>query len=72
MVDQVLSPIYEKQFSGHCYGFRPGKSAKQAILKCKEYIEAGYTGAVDIDLVKLGIGKQKAWEYAKTRKSYWH
>lgn len=49
---QVLSPIYEEQFSEHSYGFRPGKSAKQAILKCKEYSEAGYTWTVDIDLAK--------------------
>ncbi|MHC1762563.1 MAG: group II intron reverse transcriptase/maturase [Negativicutes bacterium] len=51
-IAQVLSPIYERQFSEHSYGFRPGKSAKQAVLKCKEYIEAGYTWAVDIDLAK--------------------
>lgn len=51
-IAQVLSPIYEKQFSEYSYGFRPGKSAKQAILKCKEYIEAGYTWTVDIDLAK--------------------
>ena len=51
-IAQVLSPIYEKQFSEHSYGFRPGKSAKQAVLKCKEYIEAGYTWTVDIDLAK--------------------
>ena len=49
---QVLSPIYEREFSDHSYGFRPGKSAKQVILKCKEYIEAGYTWTVDIDLAK--------------------
>jgi group II intron reverse transcriptase/maturase len=51
-IAQVLSPIYERQFSDHSYGFRPGKSAKQAVLKCKEYIEAGYTWTVDIDLAK--------------------
>ena len=51
-IAQVLSPIYERQFSEHSYGFRPGKSAKQAVLKGKEYIEAGYTWTVDIDLAK--------------------
>jgi RNA-directed DNA polymerase len=51
-IAQVLSPIYEMQFSTNSYGFRVGKSAKQAILKCKEYIEAGYTWAVDIDLAQ--------------------
>ena len=51
-IGQILSPIYERQFSEHSYGFRPGKSAKQAVLKCKEYIEAGYKWTVDIDLAK--------------------
>ena len=36
-IGQILSPIYERQFSEHSYGFRPGKSAKQAVLKCKEF-----------------------------------
>ncbi len=51
-IAQVLTPIYEMQFSVNSYGFRPGREAKQAIRKCKEYIEAGYTWAVDIDLAK--------------------
>ena len=51
-IAQVLTPIYERQFSASSYGFRPGRNAKQAIQKCKEYIEAGYTWTVDIDLEK--------------------
>jgi RNA-directed DNA polymerase len=51
-ISQVLSPIYERKFSKTSYGFRPNKSAKQAVLKCKEYIDAGYKWAVDIDLAK--------------------
>ncbi|CVK18804.1 group II intron reverse transcriptase/maturase [Sporomusa sphaeroides] len=51
-IAQVLTPIYEMQFSVNSYGFRPGRDAKQAIRRCKEYIEAGYTWAVDIDLAK--------------------
>jgi group II intron reverse transcriptase/maturase len=51
-IAQILTPIYEIQFSANSYGFRPGRSAKQAVLKCKEYIEAGYTWTVDIDLAK--------------------
>jgi RNA-directed DNA polymerase len=51
-IAQKLSPIYEKQFSENSYGFRPSRSAKQAVLKSKEYIEAGYTWSVDIDLEK--------------------
>jgi len=49
---QVLSPIYEKEFSDSSYGFRPGRNAHQAVRKCKEYIDAGYSWAVDIDLAK--------------------
>jgi RNA-directed DNA polymerase len=51
-IAQVLSPIFERQFSENSYGFRPGRSAKQAVEKCREYIAAGYTWAVDIDLAK--------------------
>lgn len=51
-IAQVLTPIYEKKFSDNSYGFRPGRSAKQAVMRCKEYIEAGYNWAVDIDLAK--------------------
>jgi RNA-directed DNA polymerase len=51
-VAQILSPIYEKQFSENSYGFRPNRNAHQAVKKCKEYIEAGYNWTVDIDLAK--------------------
>jgi RNA-directed DNA polymerase len=51
-IAQVLSPIYEKEFSDNSYGFRPGRDAHQAIRKCKEYIDAGYKWTVDIDLAK--------------------
>lgn len=51
-IAQILSPIFEPKFSENSYGFRPGRSAKQAIEKCKEYIEAGYTWVVDIDLAR--------------------
>ena len=49
-IAQVLSPIFELKFSEFSFGFRPGKSAHQAVAKCKEYIESGYTWTVDIDL----------------------
>ena len=51
-IAQVLIPIYEKEFSDNSYGFRPKRSAHQAVEKCKEYIETGYSWAVDIDLAK--------------------
>jgi len=50
---QVLSPIYEKQFSPSSYGFRPKRSAHQALNKCKSYITDGYIYAVDMDLEKF-------------------
>ena len=49
---QVLIPIYEKKFSDRSYGFRPGKSAQQAIEQSRKYINEGYTWTVDIDLEK--------------------
>lgn len=52
-IAQTLSPIYERHFSESSYGFRPGRSAHQAIRKCKEYIEQGYDYAVDLDLEKF-------------------
>lgn len=51
-IAQVLNPIFEKKFSDNSYGFRPNRSAHQAILKCKEYMDEGYRWAVDIDLEK--------------------
>ena len=50
---QVLSPVYEKQFSDSSYGFRPGRSAHQALRKCQEYITEGYVYSVDLDLEKF-------------------
>ena len=51
-IAQVLNPIFEKKFSDNSYGFRPNRSAHQAILKCKKYMDDGYRWAVDIDLEK--------------------
>jgi len=49
---QVLQPTYEKIFSDNSYGFRPSRSAHQAIKQTKEYYEQGYTQVVDIDLAQ--------------------
>jgi len=51
-IAQVLIPIFDPEFSENSYGFRPGRSAKQAVNKAKEYIEAGYSWVVDIDLAR--------------------
>lgn len=50
---QVLSPIYEEQFSETSYGFRPKRSCEMAIIKLLEYFNDGYTWVVDIDLQKF-------------------
>lgn len=49
---QQLMPMYEPLFSEDCFGYRPGRGAKDAILRIKEYIERGYTRAVVLDLSK--------------------
>jgi len=52
-ITQILSPIYEKQFSTNSYGFRPNRNAHQALNKCKDHITEGYKYAVDMDLEKF-------------------
>jgi group II intron reverse transcriptase/maturase len=52
-ITQVLSPVYEKQFSKSSYGFRPKRSAHQALQQCQRYIDEGYKYAVDLDLEKF-------------------
>jgi group II intron reverse transcriptase/maturase len=52
-ISQKLSPIFDKDFSDSSYGFRPNKSAHQAVLKAKEYIDEGYKWVVDIDIEKF-------------------
>jgi len=50
---QVLSPIFESNFSESSYGFRPGRNAHQAVLKAREYIAEGRKWVVDLDLEKF-------------------
>ena len=47
---QVLSPIFEQQFSEYSYGFRPKRSCEMAVIKALEYFNDGYDWIVDIDL----------------------
>ena len=49
-VVQVLTPIYEKQFSNNSFGFRPYRSCEMAVIKALEYFNDGYDWIVDIDL----------------------
>lgn len=52
-IHQVLSPIFEPTFSPHSYGFRPGRSAQDAVKAARDYIEKGYAYVVDMDLAKF-------------------
>ena len=49
---QVLQPIYEPLFSENSYGFRPKRSAQQAMKQALKYYNEGYTQVVDLDLAK--------------------
>ena len=49
---QVLQPIFEPTFSDNSFGFRPKRSAQQAMKRAKKYYEQGHTNVVDIDLAK--------------------
>jgi RNA-directed DNA polymerase len=50
---QVLQPRWDPTFSEHSYGFRPGRSAHQAVAQAQRYVAAGYTVVVDLDLEKF-------------------
>ena len=50
---QVFTPIFEPRFSEHSYGFRPGRSAHQAVKRAQEYIREGHEWVVDLDLEKF-------------------
>jgi RNA-directed DNA polymerase len=49
-VMQVLQRRWDLTFSDHSYGFRPGRSAHQAVAQAQQYIAAGYSWVVDLDL----------------------
>ena len=51
-ISQVLTPIFEKQFSDNSYGFRPKRSAHDAMKKCIENTNEGFIYVVDMDLEK--------------------
>ena len=51
-ISQILAPIWEPIFSEGSYGYRPGRSAQDAILKIRGYVYDGYEWAVELDLSK--------------------
>ena len=52
-LNQVMQPIFDPDFSESSYGFRPGRSAHQAVLKAREYAATGKRWVVDMDLEKF-------------------
>ena len=50
---QVVQPLFEPHFSAHSYGFRPGRSAGQAVKQAQSYVAEGRRFVVDIDLEKF-------------------
>jgi RNA-directed DNA polymerase len=52
-VQQVLQKQWDPTFSAHSYGFRPGRSTKQAVAQAQRYIAEGYGWCVDFDLEKF-------------------
>jgi len=50
---QVLQPIFDPTFSDHSYGFRPGRSAHQAVAAAQGHLASGYRWVVDLDIEKF-------------------
>jgi RNA-directed DNA polymerase len=50
---QRLQPLWDPTFSEHSYGFRPGRSAQQAVAQAQAYVADGHRFVVDIDLAKF-------------------
>jgi RNA-directed DNA polymerase len=50
---QVLQERWDPTFSEHSYGFRPGRSAHQAVAQAQRYVAEGYSYVVDLDLEKF-------------------
>ena len=52
-VMQVLQRRWDRTFSDHSYGFRPGRSAHQAVAQAQQYIAEGHGWCIDLDLEKF-------------------
>ena len=53
MLLQALTPIFDPQFSEHSYGFRPGRSAQDAMRAAQQHAQNGKDWVVDIDITKF-------------------
>lgn len=52
-IHQWLSPYYEAEFNENSFGFRPNKIAKQGVSKAQEYLKAGHSWVIELDLEKF-------------------
>jgi RNA-directed DNA polymerase len=52
-IHQILSPIWDEEFSPHSYGFRPGRSAAQAVKAAQSHVQSGKRWVIDMDLEKF-------------------
>jgi RNA-directed DNA polymerase len=52
-IAQAMTPLIEPHFSPHSYGFRPGRSAHDAVKQAQGYVQEGYAWVVDIDLERF-------------------
>ncbi|MCV5791334.1 reverse transcriptase domain-containing protein, partial [Escherichia coli] len=52
-ITQVLTPIFDPEFSEHSFGFRPGRNGQQAVKQVQSIIKEGRRFAVDVDLSKF-------------------
>ena len=52
-IHQVLSPVYERQFSDNSFGFRPKRSTHDALFRSRQFISEGYKYAIDMDMEKF-------------------
>jgi RNA-directed DNA polymerase len=64
-VMQVLQRKWDPTFSEHSYGFRPNRSARQAVAQAHEYITQGHTWVVDFDLEKFFGAPGKAGRFQR-------
>lgn len=53
MLLQVLTPVFERKFSENSYGFRPGRSAHDAVKAAQQYVQEGKSYVVDMDIAKF-------------------
>jgi hypothetical protein len=62
---QVVTLVFDPGFSDHSYGFRPGRSAHQAVEAARQYTEAGYTWVVDLDIEQFFDRANPLWAFTQ-------